>query len=165
MGLRVTDLDVERFRNPYYSTIRFNSEFVLRRIKFNRGWELMNPLDINNTNYFYTNKTHAHFAIDFNFTNEFTNVILGFESKFENSSGLHVWFDDDSDTLCDICKSWSKFFGFGMILLIFYVEIVIVKNSPTFSELHQTIGVASEKVFYCVIFGNLQNATRNLTRK
>jgi len=118
LGLRVTDSDVERFKNPYYSTIRFNSEFVLRRIKFNRGWELMNPLDINNTNYFYTNKTHAHFAIDFNFTNEFTNIILGFESKFENSSGLHVWFDDDGDTLCDICKSWncncqefSNFFG------------------------------------------------------
>ena len=91
--------------------VDFTEGVVEENVVLNRGWKLIS--DGKSFPAMIARESHARLAVKLNFNLEFNNVVIKYASFNKNLSPVHVWFDDDSDTLCETCQSWSTILKAG----------------------------------------------------
>jgi len=119
MPFRLTELDVENWVASNFTTIDFTQESAMKYVTKNNGWEFRSETRKNKTG-LIADTAKAHMGIEFDATLDFTRIIVGFLSTYENISPVHVWFDHDGDELCSnceyfgcTCQGFSDYWGTG----------------------------------------------------
>jgi len=119
MPFRLTELDIENWVDSDFIIIDFTKESSMKYVMKNNDWEFRSETRKNKTG-LIADTAKAHMSVEFDATLDFTRLIVGFLSTYENISPVHIWFDHDGNELCSnceyfgcTCQGFSDYWGTG----------------------------------------------------